>query len=102
MSYSNKLDCRLVHPCGGCKKKQIFVNTGRFRVNANGRRLDIWLIYRCQKCRHTLNIPIYERVSPDKLSRELYGRFLDNDEALAREYGGDRSFFKSRGYTLTK
>lgn len=26
------------HRCGGCGKKQEFVNSGKFRVNANGPR----------------------------------------------------------------
>ena len=86
----------ILHACAGCKRKQSFVNTGCFRVNANGNKLDVWLIYQCQKCRHTLNIPIFERISPSKLEKELYEKFLENNAELAEEYGKSFSFFKSK------
>ena len=71
-----------------------FVNTGKFRVNANGKQVDVWLIYQCEKCRHTMNLTVYERVRPGKIPRELYQRFLENDEELAAAYGNDSSFLK--------
>lgn len=76
--------------------------SGKFRVNANGRRLDIWLIYRCEKCGHTLNVPIYERVPPDKLEPKIYEGFLDNDRGLWMKYAGDRGFLKGLGYETVK
>lgn len=88
----------ILRRCGGCGKKQAFRCSGKFRVNANGRRLDIWLIYRCEKCGHTLNVPIYERIPPEKLDAETYGRFLDNDRELALFYAEDRGFLKGLGY----
>lgn len=45
--------CKIWYSCGGCRRKTEFVNTGRFRVNANGNRLDVWLIYQCERCKHT-------------------------------------------------
>ena len=54
-------DRTVLHRCGGCGKKQPFVNTGKFRVNANGSRLDVWLIFRCSKCKHSWNLTVYER-----------------------------------------
>lgn len=71
-------------------------------MNANGRRLDVWLIYRCEKCGHTLNVPVYERTPLEKLPPELYARFLENDRELAMEYAGDRGFLKSRGCQAEK
>ena len=44
---------RVFHRCGGCGKKQEFLNSGKFRVNANGNKVDVWLIYRCKKCKHS-------------------------------------------------
>lgn len=35
--------------------------SGKTRLNANGRRLDAWLIYRCSSCDSTWNRPIFER-----------------------------------------
>ncbi len=71
-----------------------FVNTGKFRVNANGSRVDVWLIYQCEKCKHSLNLTVYERVRPSRISDEEYRLFLENDETLAVKYGNDKEFLK--------
>lgn len=83
----------VIHNCAGCGGKERFINTKRFRVNANGNRLDVWLIYQCQKCKHTLNLSIYERVDRKKIATDEYMRFLKNDEVLAEQYGTDNTFF---------
>lgn len=94
MSYTEKKEYKIIHKCGGCRKKQIFINTGKFRVNANGNKIDVWLIYQCKKCKHTLNVPIFERKTPSKIPGELYEHFLANDRELAKSYGSDASLFK--------
>ena len=94
MSYSNEKEYKILHKCAHCGKKTAFISTRRFRVNANKNKLDVWLIYQCKKCKHTLNIPIYERVSPQKIPRELYEGFLANDEELAGRYGADAALLK--------
>ena len=96
----HKRECVVIRRCGGCKRKARFKSSGKFRVNANGRRLDVWLIYRCDKCGRTLNIPIYERISPEKLEPELYAGFLENDRELVERFARDREFFKGLGYEL--
>ena len=69
--------------CQKCGRKTHFINTKKFRVNANGNKLDVWLIYQCRECRHTLNLAIYERRKVSAIPREEYQRFLDNEEELA-------------------
>lgn len=83
----------VLHNCSGCNSKSHFINTNRFRVNANGSKLDVWLIYQCRKCKHTLNMPIYERVKSNSIPRQEYELFLQNDEELAEQYGKTLSFF---------
>lgn len=90
----------IMHGCGGCGQKQNFVNTNCFRINANGNKLDAWLIYQCKKCRHTLNIPIFERVNISKIDDSLYERMTENDVNLAKEYGRDYGFFKSKKFEI--
>ena len=79
--------------CPRCGGKSGFENSGRFRVNANGRSLDVWLIYRCKSCDATWNMAIYQRVDAASLDREEYKRFLDNDIRLAAQYGSDPARF---------
>ena len=82
------------HRCGGCGKKQEFVNSGKFRVNANGKSVDVWLIYRCKKCKHSWNLTICERTKPGKIPRELFQAFQENDGETAMAYGRDAAFLK--------
>lgn len=85
---------KVYHRCGGCGKKQEFVNSGKFRVNANGNRVDVWLIYRCKKCKHSWNLTIYERIRPSKISQNDYELFMENDMDFALKYGNDLDFLK--------
>ena len=97
MSYSTAEipAIKVFHRCGGCGKKQEFVNSGKFRVNANGNRVDVWLIYRCKKCKHSWNLTIHERTRPAKINEDDYQLFLENDYEFALKYGNDIRFLKS-------
>ena len=85
---------KVYHRCGGCGKKQVFINSGKFRVNANGNRVDVWLIYRCKKCKYSWNLTIYERIKPSKIPSEEYELFMANDYELASTYGKNIDFLK--------
>ena len=102
MCYSSKKECGVLHRCARCGRKMIFISTRRFRVNANKNRLDVWLIYQCERCRHTLNIPIYERVSLEKIPQDLYEKFLANDEELAVRYGADAAWLRGKKFVVKK
>lgn len=83
----------VLRKCAKCGKKERFINTGCFRVNANGNQVDVWLIYQCAKCKHSYNLTIYERRKPSRIPQQEYERFLANDEELALQYGTDKEFF---------
>ena len=91
---------KVIHRCGGCGKKMEFENSKKFRVNANGHNVDVWLIYRCKKCKHSWNLTIFERIKPSKINHELYELFLANDEDLAVEYGNNIEFLKRNNAEL--
>ena len=101
MSYVIKTEYRIIlnqsfkiiRKCATCDKKTSFHNSKRFRVNANGNKVDVWLIYNCEKCKHTLNLSVYERKNPHHIDSTEYKQFLENDEELAKEYGKNKSFF---------
>ena len=102
MSYLKKIEYEIVlkdsflviRGCPKCGKKTHFKNTKKFRVNANGNKLDVWLIYQCEECKHTLNLAIYERKKVSSIPKKEYQCFLDNDEQLAEMYGKDIQLFR--------
>lgn len=101
MSYLKEYEWQLIPEklptirkvCPKCGKKTNYINTKKFRVNANKSNLDIWLIYQCNKCRSTYNMTIYERIKPLDISRYEYEKFLSNDEDLAKEYSFNLDFY---------
>ena len=103
MSYLRKIEYKIIpdesfiiiRNCSGCGCKTSFHNTNCFRVNANGRKIDVWLVYQCTKCKHTCNLTIYERLNPESISKQEYEMFLNNDPVLALRYGTDRQLFSA-------
>lgn len=101
MSYIRKFEYtiipeesfRIIRNCSGCGCKAVFHNTNYFRVNANGNKVDVWLIYQCIKCKHTNNLTIYERRRPESIDKLEYEKFISNSSDLAFEYGTDIQFF---------
>ncbi len=85
MSYLKKIEYeivpkdsfRVIRNCPKCSRKIYFKNTKKFRVNANGNKLDIWLIYQCEECKHSLNLSIYERQKVFSIPKEEYQCFLN-------------------------
>lgn len=75
--------------CSHCGCRSHFVCSGKFRVNAQQKKLDVWLIYRCENCDRTWNMEIFSRVSPGSIPIKLYQGFLENDRALAFRYAFD-------------
>lgn len=97
---SDHTKTRVFFRCGGCGKKQEFINSYRFRVNANGKSVDVWLIYRCKKCKHSKNLTIHERIRPGKIPEELFESFMNNDMETAMKYGSDIDFLKRNNAEL--
>ncbi len=102
MSYLKKIEYEItlkdsfwvVRNCPKCGRKTHYINTKKFRVNANGNKLDVWLIYQCAECKQTLNLAIYERRKASSIPREEYQCFLGNDEQLAERYGQSMQLFR--------
>lgn len=103
MSYLRKIEYEIVlkdsfwviRSCPKCGRKTHYRNTNKFRINANGNKLDVWLIYHCTECKHTLNIAIYERKKVSSIPKEEYQCFLENDETLAEMYGKRMQLFRT-------
>ena len=67
------LHCRR---CGGTRS---FRSGGKVRVNANGKRVDAWLVYRCTSCDGTWNRPILERRLVQSIDPSLLASLTAND-----------------------
>lgn len=101
MSYLRKIEYEIIlkdsfwiiRNCPKCGRKTHYINTKKFRINANGNKLDIWLIYQCLECKHTLNLAIYERRKVSSIPKEEYQCFLVNDGQLAEIYGKNMQLF---------
>ncbi|WP_294373673.1 DUF1062 domain-containing protein [uncultured Clostridium sp.] len=83
----------IIRNCPKCGCKTDYINTNNFRINANGNLLDVWLIYQCEKCKHTYNLSIYERVKSTEIDDDKYKRFLNNDLELSFQYGIKKELF---------
>jgi len=75
--------------CSHCGKSRRFQTSEKFRVNAQKKCIDVWLIYRCEVCEASWNLPILERVAVGEISHSDLADFTQNDPALARRYAFD-------------
>ncbi len=79
--------------CPGCGCERPFVSSGKFRMNANGRRLDVWLIYKCPACGTTWNMEVVARTPVSELSPGRLRAYESNNPAAARAYACDPRLF---------
>src|SRR5262249_34550401 len=79
----------VVRHCRRCGGDRAFRSSGKFRVNASGRKLDVWLIYRCASCDETWNHAVQERVSPESLGARLEAYHRNDEEAARMSAIGD-------------
>jgi len=86
----------VVRRCPRCDVARPFASTGRFRLNGNGRRLDLWLIYSCGSCDATWNLDVARRVAVGALGADL-PRYERNDPQLARRVAFDASLLAAAG-----
>ncbi|MBB4826459.1 hypothetical protein HNO89_003719 [Sporosarcina luteola] len=72
--------------CNKCKTVREFYCSEKFRVNANQKIVDIWLIYNCIHCEGTWNYPILSRIHINKIDSLLIQKFMNNDQELVWKY----------------
>ncbi|WP_432035549.1 DUF1062 domain-containing protein [Streptomyces cucumeris] len=62
-----------------------FRASGKFRVNANHKRIDAWLLVLCTTCGETAKLTLLERTHVRSVPPELLDRLHDNDLGLTAE-----------------
>lgn len=86
--------------CPNCEIRKLFYPSGCFRVNAQKKTLDVWNIYKCEKCDYTWNIDIFSRINTNKLNSELHEHFLHNNLDQVRRCAYDYSTLKKNNAKL--
>ncbi|MFE5481856.1 DUF1062 domain-containing protein [Streptomyces sp. NPDC056527] len=74
----------VIRRCHTCASER-FRADGRFRVNANHKLIDAWLLVLCTTCGETAKLTVLERVNVRSVRPELLDRLHDNDPRLAAE-----------------
>lgn len=87
----------IIKNCSHCGHASRFKCSNHFRVNAQQRNLDVWLIYRCEICGCTWNMDILSRVKPEEIDSALYKGFLNNSPDLAFKYAFDSGVLGKNG-----
>ncbi|MEE1735708.1 DUF1062 domain-containing protein [Streptomyces sp. BE147] len=72
---------RRCHACGS----ERFRANGKFRVNANHKLIDAWLLALCTGCGETTKLTVLERMNVRSVRPELLDRLHGNDPGLAAE-----------------
>jgi hypothetical protein len=73
---------------------------GKFRVNANHKLLDVWLLALCAGCGETIKLTVLERVRVRAIDPPTLDRFHDNDPGLAAKLLADPGLLRRNGITV--
>jgi hypothetical protein len=74
--------------CRTCPSTE-YRTQGRFRINANHKLLDVWLLALCVQCGETLKLTVLERVHVRSIEPAMLSGFHDNAPALAAKLLAD-------------
>ena len=91
---------RILHRCSCRRGPAEFEPTGRFRVNANRKLLDVWLLLRCRACGQVLKATVLERTKVRSIAPALLDGYQRNDPALVEAAIAAPSFRRRNHLTL--
>ncbi|MDE1995597.1 MAG: DUF1062 domain-containing protein [Rhizobiaceae bacterium] len=86
--------------CAACGSFKPFRSSGKIRLNANGRRLDAWLVYKCSTCDRTWNRTIFERQTVSDLTPATLDALQSNDPAWIRVQEFDLDALRRRAQRI--
>ena len=89
----------IVKTCVSCRSTR-HRPTGKFRVNANHKLLDVWMLICCELCDRTSKIPVHERIQVRALDGERLLLFENNDPAMVRQLTMDTTLADKAAYQL--
>lgn len=95
-------DCQFFRRCQRCRCRRRFRCTNKFRVNANGKAIDVWLLFDCCCCGTTVKLPVLERVAVARIGRARLQAFETNDPAEVTVAAHDVALLRRAGFTTRK
>lgn len=75
--------------CSRCGEAKPFRSSDKIRLNANGKRVDAWLIYKCTGCGSTWNRPILERRPVRSIEPDVLASLHTSESTLTRRLAFD-------------
>ncbi|HYW26309.1 MAG TPA: DUF1062 domain-containing protein [Terriglobales bacterium] len=91
---------QFVRRCQRCRCPRRFRCTNKFRVNANGKRIDVWLLFDCCACGATAKLPVLERVAISAIGAARLGAFETNDPEEAAAAACDVALLRRGGFRM--
>ncbi|MBQ1013794.1 DUF1062 domain-containing protein [Micromonospora sp. M51] len=85
--------------CHGCASQRLRAS-GKFRVNANHKLIDTWLLALCTECGETAKLTVLERMTVRTIPPEMLDRLHANDPGLAAELLQDPDVQHRNRFTL--
>ncbi|MFF8191612.1 DUF1062 domain-containing protein [Streptomyces bobili] len=85
--------------CHACASERFRAN-GKFRVNANHKLIDAWLLVLCTACGETAKLTVLERMNVRSVRPALLDRLHGNDLGLAAELLQDPALRRRNGIAL--
>lgn len=89
----------IVRRCPDCSSTRHHPS-GKIRVNANGKLLDVWLLLSCEGCDRTSKAPVHERVHLSALKPARREAYEANSPAMVHELAMSASLATRNGYRL--
>lgn len=85
--------------CRACPSTE-FQTQGKFRVNANHKLLDVWLLALCAQCGETAKLTVLERANVRSIDPETLRGFHENVPSLAARLLADPQLAQRNGVAL--
>jgi len=89
----------LKRKCNHCDSDKYYCSE-KFRMNAQKRNIDIWLIYRCLNCDNTFNMSIFSRTKTESINKNLFNKFSGNKTEVAWKYAFSREISRKNKVEL--
>ncbi|KXH84367.1 DUF1062 domain-containing protein [Chryseobacterium kwangjuense] len=71
--------------CNHCDSNR-FQCSDKFRLNAQKKNIDIWLIYRCVECNNRYNLALFSRIRTESIPKDLFLKMSENNCEIAWQY----------------